>query len=94
MKPTSFLFEDTLTPQCHCGNQPGGRRALRGVERQSRRAANRMTYRLVSSCLTINRVINKTSSHQSVRNENLPFEKVGRIIKSEHVVVVLHIVLI
>lgn len=29
MKPTSFLFEETLTPQCHWGNQPGGRRALR-----------------------------------------------------------------
>lgn len=28
MNPTSFLFEDTLTPQCHCGNQPGGRNAL------------------------------------------------------------------
>lgn len=28
MKPTSFLLEETLTPQCHCGNQPGGRKAL------------------------------------------------------------------
>ena len=38
MKPTSFLFEDTLTPQCHCGNQPGGRRALRGEDMFSGRA--------------------------------------------------------
>lgn len=29
MKPTNFWFEFTLTPQCHWGNQPGGRRALR-----------------------------------------------------------------
>lgn len=28
MKPTSFWLEFTLTPQCHWGNQPGGRRAL------------------------------------------------------------------
>lgn len=35
MKPTSFLFEDTRTPQCHWGSQPGGRRALGGQERFS-----------------------------------------------------------
>lgn len=29
MKPTNFWLEFTLTPQCHWGNQPGGRRALR-----------------------------------------------------------------
>lgn len=28
MKPTSFLLEMTLTPQCHWGSQPGGRKAL------------------------------------------------------------------
>jgi len=28
MKPTSFLLEATLTPQCHCVFQPGGFRAL------------------------------------------------------------------
>lgn len=28
MKPTNFWLEFTLTPQCHWGNQPGGRRAL------------------------------------------------------------------
>lgn len=28
MKPTSFWLEFTLTPQCHWGSQPGGRRAL------------------------------------------------------------------
>ncbi|TNN85876.1 hypothetical protein EYF80_003720 [Liparis tanakae] len=34
MKPTSFWLEFTLTPQCHWGNQPGGRRALRERERE------------------------------------------------------------
>lgn len=28
INPTSFLLETTLTPQCHWGNQPGGRSAL------------------------------------------------------------------
>lgn len=32
MNPTSFLFEDTLTPQCHWRSQPGGRRALKSVQ--------------------------------------------------------------
>lgn len=31
MNPTSFLFEVTLTPQCHWGSQPGGRSALESV---------------------------------------------------------------
>lgn len=29
INPTSFLLETTRTPQCHWGNQPGGRSALR-----------------------------------------------------------------
>lgn len=42
MKPTSFLFEDTRTPQCHWGSQPGGRRALRGQERFSHISSSRV----------------------------------------------------
>lgn len=80
MKPTSFLFEDTRTPQCHWGSQPGGRRALGAQER-------------VNPC---GRLAVKDPGRKSELGGGggSPFEKVWRIVESEHVVVVLHVVLV
>lgn len=81
MKPTSFLFEDTLTPQCHCDNQPGGRRALRGDRGQlvdyrinafgdqlSEECRRIFILIYIYSCGRINR--------NTTRTDSLPLEKV------------------
>lgn len=78
MKPTSFLFDDTRTPQCHWGSQPGGRRALGGDTRGS------------APC---GRLAVKDPGRKAEPGSS-PFEKVWRIVESEHVVVVLHVVLV
>lgn len=86
MKPTSFLFEDTRTPQCHWGSQPGGRRALRGQERFSHRAVGLKPHAFARQL--------KISASKKIRTGSSPFEKVWRIVESEHVVIILDVVLI
>lgn len=85
MNPTSFLFEDTLTPQCHCGNQPGGRRALEA-----------MTEIITNYCL---RRCNKntflcTPARTECSTCHSPQKKFRGIIEPKHIVIIFYIILI
>lgn len=88
MKPTSFLFEDTRTPQCHWGSQPGGRRALGGGQGTGDGGGQERVNPSVDT-----RQLKVQGGNQN-RGGGSPFEKVWRIVESEHVVVVLHVVLV
>lgn len=82
MKPTSFWLELTLTPQCHWGNQPGGRRALR----ERAQSLNEIL------------VVWYWKKHLKLEEyqiwEELPEQELGGVVKSEHVVIIFNIVLI